>query len=475
MTAFRALIVDDERTYAGALSRALRRKGVECDLADDSEVALAKARTSGPFQVVLLDNRLPDTLGIRIIPRLRAIMPGCGVVMMTAYESIPDAVEAMRLGAEDYIAKSTRTDPIVARVLEVRERMLARVSYDPAMPEGREEALLGNSDIMREVRARLDEVASSPDTSVLLLGENGTGKSVAARYIHRRGVPAGAPFATLNCLAGPAGPADGVLFGRLRHTVSGTEVVEPGILDSARDGVLYLDAIDEAPDRLQKMLLGVLESRSYRHLGSSEEVPFVGRVAASARRLPLPDFLHDRLVHTLSVFAITLPPLRDRGEDIVLLANLFIDHFNTRMGKAVQHVEDNLASLLSAYDFPGNVQELRNIVERAMILVRGDRLYPEHLPERMAGEGRSRPPMRAARPQDASSQDQGRPRPSGEAQGLGIEFIPGVDTIESVERRLIVQAMEVSGGVKSRAAKLLGISRFQLLRRLEKYDLDDKG
>ena len=275
MSDFRALIVDDEKTYATALARALKRRDVECDVALDAESAVSKARSAGPYQVVLLDNRLPDTLGLRIIPRLRAIMPGGAIVMMTAYESIPDAVEAMRLGAEDYISKSTRTEPIVARVMEARERMLARDGYDPSIPPGHDESILSQSEIMRTVRDRLDEVASSPETPVLLAGEVGTGKSVAARYLHRRGHPTGSSFVTLNCAAGTAGPADSVVFGRIRHTVSGGDVIEDGVLESAAEGVLYLDGIDEAPERLQKMLLGVLESGTYRRVGSSEEIAFV--------------------------------------------------------------------------------------------------------------------------------------------------------------------------------------------------------
>lgn len=467
---FQTLIVDDEKTYATALARALRRRGMECDVALDAESAMSKARSAGPYQVVLLDNRLPDTLGLHIIPRLRAMMPSSAIVMMTAYESIPDAVEAMRLGAEDYISKSTRTEPIVARVMEARERMLARDGYDPAMPAGRDEALLGQSENMREARDRLDEVASSPATPVLITGETGTGKGVAARYLHRRGHGPNAPFVTLNCAAGPAGPADSVLFGRIRHTVSGGDVVEDGILGSAGEGVLYLDAIDESPDRLQKMLLVVLETRTFRRVGSSEEIAFKARVVASARTSPLPGKLNERLLQNLDVFPVTLPPLRQRGEDVVLLADLFIDHFNVRMGKHVEHLSGPVVEALMAYDFPGNVRELRNIMERAMILVRGARIYPEHLPERVLRDGGRRSSIPEP---EGVEEGMGRER-AGEGQGLGIDFTPGIDTIDSVEKRLIVQAMQMSDGVKSRAAKLLGISRFQLLRRLEKYGLEKK-
>jgi DNA-binding NtrC family response regulator len=465
MDEFKALIVDDEKTYAAALARALRRRGVECEIALDAETALAKARSTGPYQVVLLDNRLPDDLGLRIITRLRAIMPGTGIVMMTAYESIEDAVEAMRLGAEDYAAKSTHTEPLVARVLEVRERMLARAGYDPDVPVGAEEALMGTSDAVRSVRDRLDEVASSPLTPVLLVGETGTGKGAAARYIHRKGSDPASAFVTLPCSTGPAGPADSALFGRIRHTVSGGEVIEEGVLDAAGEGVLFLDGIDEAPDRLQRMLLGVFGSRRFRRVGSSDEVTFRARIVAGASRMPEQGVLHERLVQQLDVFPVRLPALRERREDIVPLADVFIDHFARRMGKTVSHVSDDVAAMLSSYDFPGNVRELRNIVERAVIIVRGGSVYPEHLPERVR-QGSS-----GAREEDEDAPPDGDDAAGG---GLGVEFVPGVDTIDSVEKRLIVQALSMSGGVKSRAAKLLGISRFQLLRRLEKYGLDAK-
>ncbi len=466
MSDFRALIVDDEKTYATALSRALKRRDVECDIALDAESALTMARSAGPFAVVLLDNRLPDTLGLRIIPRLRAIMPGAGIVMMTAYESIEDAVEAMRLGAEDYVAKSTHTEPIVARVLEVRERILARSAYDPHIPTSREDALLGTSDVMRSVRDRLVEVASSSETPVLIVGETGTGKGLAARFVHSKGPHAGSPFVTLSCSSGTVGPADAAIFGRIRHTVSGAEIIESGILETAGIGVLLLDAIDEAPERLQKMLLGVIESGTFRRMGASDEVAFRARVVATASRLSGPGDVHEGLVRRLDVFPITLPPLRERGDDVMVLTAFFIEHFAGRMGKSAGPVPDDVASLLRAYDYPGNVRELKNIVERAMIMMKGDRLYPEHLPERVLRH-KSDP---ASTPPAEPTPAHGSPPVGG--QGLGIEFVPGVDTIDSVEKRLIVRALEMSAGVKSRAAKLLGISRFQLLRRLEKYGLE---
>lgn len=470
MNEFKALIVDDEKTYAMALSRAMKRRGVQCEMVHDADSALLRARSAGPYQVVLLDNRLPDDLGLRIIARLRAIMPSAGILMMTAYESIEDAVQAMRLGAEDYVAKSTHTEPIVARVLEMRERMLARTLYVPGTPSMQDEALMGNSDAMRSVRDRLDEAAVATDTPVLLVGETGTGKSSAARYIHQKGPDPSSPFVTLSCASGPAGPADAVLFGRIRHTVSGGELVEDGVLESAADGLLLLDAIDEAPERLQKMLLAVLQSRSFRRMGASTEVDFSARVVATVDRMPEKGRLHEKLLQQIDVFPIHFPALRERGDDVLLLANLFIQHLGNRMGKEVKPIGGDVESLLRDYDFPGNVRELRNVMERAMIVVRGDRIYPEHLPERVlrhnARRASSTPGGQAP---DASEKQPGETDVAG---GLGIEFVPGVDTIDSVEKRLIVQALRMSGGVKSRAAKLLGISRFQLLRRVEKYGLD---
>jgi DNA-binding NtrC family response regulator len=446
------LVVDDEELYARAIGRELERRGVRCDLAFTCREALRRAER-GRYQAILLDHRLPDDDGIRIIPILRARQPGAAVVMMTAYQTIPNAVEAIRRGAEDYVVKETSLQPIIDRVLEIRRRAELRgAGRGEPSPEG----LLGRSGAMVRVLEEIRQLAASPDTTVLITGETGTGKEVAARHLHALSRPAGSPFVAIDCLALPGTLAESLLFGHEKGAFTDAAETRAGAFEDARDGTVFLDEIGDMSE-LQGKLLRVLEGRSFHRLGSSREQPLRARVVAATNQ-DLPEavrqgrFRRD-LYERISVFPLQIPPLRERGDDVLLLANHFARYFADKLGRKLEPLGGPVVERLMDYDYPGNVRELRNIIERAVIVAEEGRVELRHLPQRLLA-------ARSA---------------TGEREAMPADFVPGVDTLGSLEEKMIRQALQRAHNVRAEAARLLGISRYQLLRRLEKYNIQQDG
>jgi two-component system response regulator AtoC len=452
---FRALVVDDEQLFARAVARELARRDVPADVAYSAGEALERA-ASGEYQVILLDHKLPDDDGIRIIPKLLARQPGCSIVVMTAYQTIPGAVQAMRQGAEDYIVKEATTARIIERVLEVRRREDVRRELTD-LQEHKRDGLLGRSTGIVNVVRMLEQVAASPETTVLLVGESGVGKEVAVQHLHKVSTRPGSPLVTVDCVALPATLVESLLFGHEKGAFTGAERTTEGHLEAAAGGTVFLDEIGDMDPTLQGKLLRVLENRTFQRVGSSKACPVRARIVAATNRDLLQQvrqgtFRFD-LYERLSVFPIHLPPLRERGEDVLLLAEHFLAFYAQQLGKPVEPLAAEVKQALLSYDYPGNVRELKNAIERAVIIAESGRIEVRHLPERMlrrpaAGSERRTPPG-----------------------GVPMDFIPGVDTLESLERRMIQEALGRAKGVKTEAARLLGISRFQLLRRLEKFGI----
>jgi two-component system response regulator HydG len=454
---FSVLIVDDEPAYGRTLARALRRNGIDADVVHDGTSCLAKAR-SGAYEVVLLDNRLPDARGLELIPALGGLLPGCSIFLMTAYGTFPEAVQAIRMGAEDFLDKSTSTRPIVDKVIEAREHKVTLAAHRRS-GTARAHELLGESPGIRKVVARLEEVATSPGTSVLILGESGSGKEVAARQLHHLSGKPWESFVAVDCLSLPVGLAESHLFGHEKGSFTGAHQEHAGFFETAGEGTVFLDEIGDMDLALQGRLLRALEARTYRRVGSNSELRLRARVVTAtnrdlARRVGEGKFRMD-LFHRLSVFPIELPPLRDRGDDVLILAEHFISLHAPLLGKQGLVLDDGASEALLAYGFPGNVRELKNVIERAIIVTRGTRITTADLPERLLAGGRG--------VDDGLQDAAARPR---------VHFVPGIDTMASVEKKMIVRALEMAGGVKSRAARLLGISRYQLLRRLERYAIE---
>lgn len=449
---FNVLIIEDEITYAKALARSLEKKGITAAIEISARSGIERAK-SAVLDVILLDNRLPDILGLNIIGRLIATQSSASIIMMTAYGTVEDAVEAMRMGAEDYVLKSTSPAPIIEKVLEIRQRNLSREKINNKKKWSAEE-LLGLCSGIGKVRQQIEEVSKSLETTVLLTGESGTGKEVAARNLHIKSGKSKDLFIPVDCLSLPSGLAESHLFGHEKGSFTGSDRTHIGFLESARNGTVFLDEIGDIEVSMQGKLLRTLETRMFRRIGSNEQLPLQARVILATNRelseMVSKGTFREDLYHRISVFPIHLPPLRERGDDILLLANHFVMYFAERMKKNITAVDRESETILLSYEYPGNVRELKNIIERAVILAKSETIVPELLPERVLSA--------------PSKKSFGNLR-----HQLGIEFVPGVDTIESVERKMISKAMELSGGIKSKAAEMLGISRFQLLRRIEKY------
>ncbi len=447
---FRALVVDDEDLYAQAIEREISRQGIFCDLAYNCREALEFA-ASRQYGVILLDHRLPDDDGIRIIPQLLAQQPDAALVMMTAYQTIPNAVRAIRHGAEDYIVKEASLAPILERVLELRQRAQLREEA-LGTADAKCQGLLGCSRAMRLVIDELSKVAVAKDTTLLLTGETGVGKEVACRFVHSLSRPAGSPLVVVDCLALPENLAESLLFGHERGAFTGAQESQIGAFEEARDGTVLLDEIGDM-EQGQGKLLRVLESRTFRRLGSSREIPLRARVVAATNQdlsaLVQAGRFRQDLFQRLAVFPIRIPPLRERGDDILLLAEHFRILYGERLNKPTEPLTAEVNEALLGYAYPGNVRELRNIIERAVILTESPRIELRHLPQRVLTLG--------------GKESWAPTRP--------VEVVPGVDSLVDVEVRMIRQAMRRAGSVRTEAAKLLGISRYQLLRRMRKFGM----
>ena len=447
---FRALVVDDEDLYAQAIEREISRQGIFCDLAYNCREALEFA-ASRQYGVILLDHRLPDDDGIRIIPQLLAQQPDAALVMMTAYQTIPNAVQAIRHGAEDYIVKEASLAPILERVLELRQRAQLREEA-LGTADAKCQGLLGCSRAMRLVIDELSKVAVAKDTTLLLTGETGVGKEVACRFVHSLSRPAGSPLVVVDCLALPENLAESLLFGHERGAFTGAQESQIGAFEEARDGTVLLDEIGDM-EQGQGKLLRVLESRTFRRLGSSREIPLRARVVAATNQdlsaLVQAGRFRQDLFQRLAVFPIRIPPLRELGDDILLLAEHFRILYGERLNKPTEPLTAEVNEALLGYAYPGNVRELRNIIERAVILTESPRIELRHLPQRVLTLG--------------GKESWAPTRP--------VEVVPGVDSLVDVEVRMIRQAMRRAGSVRTEAAKLLGISRYQLLRRMRKFGM----
>jgi len=456
---FRVLIVDDEQLFAQAIGRELKRHGITCDLAYNAEEAISLSR-SGYYQAILLDHKLPDDDGIRIIPLLLGRQLKSSLIMMTAYETIQNAIQAIRRGAEDYIVKQTSIKPIINRVLEIRKKHHVRKSTSD-WEDQKKEGPLGESPGIRKLREKIVKLSSRRDTTVLFSGETGVGKEVAARHLHALSTTGASPFISVDCVALPDTLVESLLFGHEKGAFTGADHTKEGAFFEAQEGTILLDEIGDMDLALQGKLLRVLETRHFQRVGSVKEYPVKARVIAATNQdlstlVSQGRFRFD-LHQRISIFPISIPPLRQRANDILLLAGHFLDFFCSKMGYSAKKLPPDVQEMLLQYDYPGNVRELKNIMERAVILADSGKIEPRHLPERLV-DRRAFGLLEGSR-----------------ASAHAVDFIPGIDTLETLEKKLIHQALQQTKGVKGEAAKMLGISRFQLLRRMEKYRLNPPG
>ncbi len=453
MAARRVLVVDDEELVRWSLRERLRDAGHEVTEAGTAAEALEQAAHG--VDLVLLDYKLPDEDGVTVLRKLHEIDPDALVIMLTAHKSVDIVVEAMKAGAFDYATKPFDLNDVVLRVTRAldttRLRRELRTLRDAASRPFSLSSIIGESEVMQRLKALIRKVASSPGSTVLLTGESGTGKDLVAKVIHYLSARSARPFLNITCSALPETLLESELFGHERGAFTDARQQKRGLLEQADDGTVFLDEIAEMTPALQAKLLRVLEEKAFRRVGGLGDIHVDVRVIAATNRdlesSVRAGKFRDDLFYRLNVLRVELPPLRARGEDVVLLARYFVDAFSREFKRPVRSIGPAAEAALRAHGWPGNVRELRNLVERAVLLSEHELLEPQDFDT-----------LRTARYR------------LGTGPG-GFELPPEGVNLDEVEKSLVVQALERAGGVQTRAAALLGLHRDQIRYRIEKFGL----
>ncbi len=445
---WRILVVDDERAQRELVAGFLAKHGFDVIQAASGQAALARFKQE-PFDLVLTDQKMPDRSGLEVLEGARAITPETAVIIMTAYGTIETAVGAMKAGAADYLTKPLNLDELLHRIHRVRERqhLLSenRELREALAERHRVEGIIGESGAMQEALSLVRRVAPS-DATVLIRGESGTGKELIANAIHYASPRAGGPLVKVNCAALSESLLDAELFGHEKGAFTGAIATRKGRFELADGGSLFLDEIGDLPAHMQVKLLRVLQEREFERVGSSRPITVNVRLLAATHR-DLEDLVRDGrfredLYYRVNVVTVTLPPLRERRDDLPLLIDHFVRTFATKNSKPIEGLTREARETLLRYDYPGNVRELENLIERAVVLTRDEVIGIADLPLTLHDPA---------------------PEP---AAGPGLEA-----AVEGLERRMIREALARAGGVQTRAADLLGISERVLRYKLKKYGL----
>ncbi|MBS3977894.1 MAG: sigma-54-dependent Fis family transcriptional regulator [Syntrophomonadaceae bacterium] len=445
------LAIDDEGHMRNLLERALRQQGRVITAATGQE-GINLVEKEEPA-LVLLDMRLPDMDGIQVLKIIKERSPRIQVIMVTAYGSIDTAILAIKAGAADYLTKPFDIEELrlaVGRNLQLNALVQKVELLQEEVQSRHPEEIIGESEPTKQLRQAVEQI-SGTQVTVLLTGESGTGKEVVARAIHKSSQRGDKPLVVVNCAALPEPLLESELFGHEKGAFTGAVAKKPGRFELADGGTIFLDEIGEMPPLMQVKLLRVLQDRSFERVGGTKTLKVDVRViAATNRNLPeairLGSFRED-LYYRLNVINLHLVPLRERQEDIPALARFFLSKFDVR--KKIKGISPEAMKILQAYQWPGNVRELENAIERSLIVASGETILPEHLPFSAAASHRK--PF--------------------ETDGLIIRFPSGGISLDEVEQGLILEALRRTGGNRTGAAKLLGITRSALLYRMEKHGL----
>jgi two-component system response regulator AtoC len=480
----KVLVVDDEPMIRWTLTEALRSWGYETIEAGRIDAALRSFDSEHPA-LVLLDINLPDGSGLDLLSEIKRRRPQAVVIMITANVMVEDTIAALRGGAYDFIGKPINLSELQVTIRNGLEARKLRREVDQIRRERTRhfnfDQIIGQSSAMKEMIALARKVAASEASSVLLQGESGTGKDLVAKAIHYSSRRADAPFIAINCAAIPATLIESELFGFEKGAFTDAKARKEGLFEQAEGGTIFLDEIGELDLSLQAKLLRVLEEGAFRRVGGLKDLPLDARVIAASNRDLKAESDAGRfrldLYYRLSVIQIDLPALRERGKDVLVLAEAFIKQFNERLRRHVRGVTPMVADLFCKYRWPGNVRELRNVIERVMILEDDDLITTSFLPRSFSIE---EVPIVAPIPQPhfeapiaqtiSSSQPAPPPRPV--VDDFAVRFrLPSEGVhLDAVEMVLVRQAIDRSGGNQTRAAELLGISRDQLRYRLKKLE-----
>ncbi len=455
----KALVVDDEPNLRRVLAAMLKREGYEVTVAEDGVQALAELRKNGA-DVVVTDQVMPKMDGISLLKAVLADFPEVPVIMITAHGTVDSAVEAIKLGAFDYITKPFEQDELKRVIAKaVRTRDLSKTSVPAPSDEKARQALVGASASMQEVFKILDKVADTPST-VLITGESGTGKELVATALHAGSSRRTKPFIRINCAAIPKDLMESELFGYERGAFTGAVTSKPGRFELADDGTLFLDEIAEIPPEMQVKLLRALQESEFERVGGIKTLKVDVRLIAATNRDLKKEVAEGRfredLFYRLNVVPIALPPLRDRTDDIPALVRHFVDKYNKRLNKKVQGIEPDALEVLQEYGWPGNIRELENLMERMLLFAEGPVLLASDLPEPLKTVDTVKLPVLAAGPAgDASMKEIVR------------------QAAAELERDLIGRALEETGGNVTQAAKKLKISRKSLQIKMKEFGLRD--
>ena len=448
----RILVVDDEESHRIMLRAVLKEEGYEVSEASDGTEAV-KAVEQEPFDLILMDIRMRTMDGIEALGEIRKISPLVPVLIMTAYASVKTAVEALKAGAFEYLTKPLDTDELkilIEKALEIYHLRAENVALKERLGDRFNfSKIIGRSPRMKEVFDTLSLVAPT-DATVLILGESGTGKELVANSIHHNSPRASQSFIKVSCAALPETLLEGELFGHEKGAFTGAIARREGRFQLAHRGTIFLDEVGEMSVTTQTKLLRVLQEKEFEPLGSTRTVKADVRVIAASnkdleREVKEGRFRED-LFYRLNVVPVSLPPLRERKDDIPALAAHFFAIYRDKNRKELKDISGKAMDLLTRYDWPGNIRELENGIERAVILARGEIIAPADLPL----------------PIQALSRDR-------EIQGLNL---PSGISLQEVERALILKTLDDTGGNRSRAAEILGINRRTLQNKLKEYGIN---
>lgn len=452
MKSKRILVVDDEHLIRWSLEQNLKKHGYEVVTAGNGEDALRIVREDQP-DLVLLDIQLPGITGIEVLEKLKDNEEDILVIMLTAHGGLETAVNAMRLGAYDYVSKPFNLDElsiIIRKALETSElkREVARLRSETKKSAPN---IIGDSRLMKYMMETLEKVAKSEASTVLVQGESGTGKELVAKWIHYSSSRADKPFVAINCAAVPATLLESELFGHEKGAFTDAKNAKKGLFELADGGTVFLDEIGDMEMGMQAKLLRFLEDRTFRRIGGGKVFTVDVRII-SATNKDLQKAIEERtfrndLFYRLQVIPIFLPPLRERREDIIPLATHFIDLYNKDFNKKVQGIAGMAERMMLDYNWPGNVRELKNVIERAIILGNDEMLLMEHLPLEIVAK---------------ASPQRGAPMAAFRLPPEGVD-------IEEVEKELIRQALDITEWNQSKAARKLNLGIDAFRYRMKKF------
>jgi len=454
----RILVVDDEESIREFLEIMLKKEGYEVSTAADGAAAVEVIKKKS-FDLVISDLQMPNMTGLELLRQVRDMSPTTIFMMITAFGTTETAVEAMKMGAYDYITKPFKIDEVRLNIANaLRSQQLESENKTLKRELNREysfQNLVGNSDTIHRVFEMIKRLSQAP-TNVLITGESGTGKEVIAKAIHYNGPLKDQPFVPVNCGAIPETLMESEMFGHKKGSFTGAVTDKVGLFEAADGGTIFLDEVGELPVTIQVKLLRAIQERIIRRVGSVEDTSVSVRIIAATNR-NLEDMVREGtfrqdLFYRLNVINIQAPALRERKDDIPLLANFFLKKYNERLGKTVSGISVEAMELLKKYNYPGNVRELENVIERTVALESGATILPESLP----------PFVNTPTGRKMAS--------SGEIEitedGVDLDKIMG-----QIEKEILIKAIHTAGGVKKKAAKLLNITFRSMRYRVEKYNL----